>query len=133
MEVPQNIIDMINKPGRIGVMCTADKDGQPNTAYFGSALFQDGVFSVGLMGGRTLKNLQANPLAAYFCVEEGPVSFNTPGCRLYLKVRAIETEGALLDKIKQLLTEKVGPDAAKMMSTAVSFDVTEVRNLVDMG
>lgn len=66
-------------------------------------------------------------------MEEGPVSFTTPGCRLYLKVREIQTEGALLDLIKEMIAKHVSQDAANMMQAAVAFDITEVRPLLDMG
>ena len=133
-EIPKNIIEMVNKQGRVGILCTVDADGKPNAGYFGSPRFRaDDTFSLGLMGGRTLENLKANPNAVFLCVEESPVSFTTPGCRLYLKVREIATEGALMDQIREEVGKAAGADAAKMLSAAVAFDVTEVRNLVDMG
>ena len=133
MDIPKNIIEMVNKPGRVGVICTVDPDGKPNAAYLGSPRFRDdNTFSLGIMGGRTLQNLKSNPQAVFFCVEESPVAFTTPGCRIYLAVREISTEGALLDQIKAEIEKHVGPEAAKMMAAAVAFDVTEIRNLVDM-
>ena len=133
VEVAQDILEMVNKPGRIGVLATADADGKPNAAYFGSPRFRDKVFCLGLMGGRSLENLKVNPNAVFFCVEEGPVQFGTAGCRLYLKVREIQTEGDLLDKIRRDVAAGAGENAAKMISAAVAFDVVEVRKLVDMG
>jgi hypothetical protein len=133
-EIPKNIIEMVNKQGRVGILCTVDADGKPNAAYFGSPRFRDDdTFSLGLMGGRTLENLKANPNAVFFCVEDSPVAFTTPGCRLYLKVREIATEGALLEQIKEEVAQHAGADAAKMISAAVAFDVNEIRNLVDIG
>ncbi len=132
-DTPQNIIDLVNKPGRIGILCTADADGQPNTAYFGSPRFRkNNTFSLGLIGGRTLKNLKENPKAVFFCIEKSPVSFSTPGCRLYLEVREIHTEGELLEQIRDDVSKNAGADAGKMISAAVTFNVTEIRKLVDM-
>ncbi len=133
VDVPQNIIDIVNDSKRTGVFCTVDSDNKPNAAFFGSPRFRDGkTFSLGLMGGRTLDNLKTNPNAVFFCIESSPVTFATPGCRIYLKARGIETEGKLLDQIRSEVAEHVSPDAAKMIAAAVSFDVTEIRKLVDM-
>ncbi len=130
-EVPQDIVDRVNKEGRVGVLCTVDADGKPNAAYFGSPRFRDETtFSLGLMGGRTLANLKVNPNAVFFCVEGSPVAFGTPGCKVYLTVREIVTEGPLMDQIKGEIAKAAGEDAAKMMAAAVAFDVTEIRNLV---
>ena len=35
-EISKEIFEIVNKPGRVGVLGTADKQGQPNAAYFGS-------------------------------------------------------------------------------------------------
>jgi len=132
VEISDKIVAIVNKPGRIGTLSTVDSEGKPNVAYFGSPRFMDdGTFVLSLMSGRTIKNLEANPHAVFFCVEEGPVSFSTPGCRLYLQVREIQTEGPILEMFKKAITERVGPDAAKGLKAAVTFDVTEVRGLVD--
>lgn len=124
----------LNKPGRVGVLATADKQGQPNAAYFGSLkLMEDGSVVLGLGNNRSLKNLEANPLAVLFCVTESPVSFNTPGYRLYLKAIETQREGPLMDGIKRAIAEHAGEDAAKMIMAGVVFEVTETRPLVAMG
>ncbi|MBL7204502.1 MAG: pyridoxamine 5'-phosphate oxidase family protein [Desulfobacteraceae bacterium] len=134
VDISKEIVEIVNKPGRIGTLGTANKQGQPNVAYFGSPrLMEDGTIIMGLGSNRTLKNLEENPLAVFFCVAEGPVAFKTPGCRLYLKVREIQKEGAILDGVKEAIAKHAGPGAAKMIVAGVVFDVTEVRPLVDMG
>ena len=87
------------------MLYTANKEGKPNIAYFGSSAFMDDkTLSAGLMGGRTPRNLKENPNAVFSCVEGTPVTFSTPGCRLYLEVNEIHEQGELLDQItgKQL-------------------------------
>lgn len=134
VEISEEYKAIINKPGRIGTLSTVDGEGRPNVAYFGSPrVHDDGTFAMGLAGGRTLQNLKVNPHAVFFCVEEGPVSFTTPGCRIYLKVREIRTEGPLLDLIKEMIAKHVNQDAANMMQAAVAFEVIEIRPLLDMG
>lgn len=133
-KINKEIIEMVNKAGRIGAIGTANKLGQPNVAYFGSPrLSKDGTIIMGLSSNRTLKNLEENPLAVFFCVAESPVTFTTPGYRLYLKVREIQEAGPIIDSVKKAISEHAGPDAAKMIVAGVVFDVTEVRPLVAMG
>jgi hypothetical protein len=132
VEISGTFKEIINKPGRIGTISTADSAGRPNVAYFGSPRLQDdGTFVVALMATRTLKNLEVNPFAVFFCVEEGAVSFNSAGCRLYLKVKDIQKQGPLLEEMKAHVATAAGPDAAKMIAAAVAFEVTEARGLVD--
>ena len=133
-KINKEIIEIVNKAGRIGALGTANKLGQPNVAYFGSPrLSEDGTIIMGLGSNRTLKNLEENPLAVFFCVAESPVTFTTPGYRLYLKVREIQNAGSIFDVVKKAIAEHAGPDAAKMIVAGVLFDVTEVRPLLAMG
>ena len=132
VEISNIFKEIVNKPGRIGTISTADSAGRPNVAYFGSPRVQDdGTFVAALMATRTLKNLEVNPYAVFFCVEEGPVSFSTPGCRLYLKVKEIQKQGPLFDEMKALVARNASPEAANMIAAAVAFEVTEARSLVD--
>lgn len=133
-EISKEIFDIINQPGRVGVLSTADGQGQPNSAYFGSLkLLEDGTVILGLGNNRSLKNLEENPLAVLFCVTQSPVAFDTPGYRLYLKVREIRKSGPLLDGVKKAVAELAGDAAAGMIIAGVLFDVTETRPLIAMG
>jgi hypothetical protein len=134
VEVSKEIIEIVNKAGRIGTLGTANKMGQPNVAYFGSPqLSEDGTIVMGLGSNRTLHNLEENPLAVFFCIAESPVTFTTPGYRLYLKVREIQKEGPIIDGVKNAIAEVAGAEAAKMIAAGVVFEVTEIRPLVAMG
>jgi len=134
VEINKEIIEIVNKAGRIGTLGTANELGQPNVAYFGSPqLSEDGTIVMGLASNRTLKNLEENPLAVFFCVAESPVTFATPGYRLYLKVREIQKEGPILDGVRKAIAVHAGVEAAKMIAAGVVFDVTEIRPLVAMG
>ena len=134
VEISNEVFEIVNKAGRVGVLSTTDKKGQPNAAYFGSLrLMDDGSVVLGLGRNRSLKNLEENPLAVLFCVTESPVTFNTPGYRLYLKAKVIQREGPLLDGVKKAIVEHAGEDAAKIVEAGVAFEVTETRPLVAMG
>ena len=130
-KINKEVIEIVNKTGRIGVLGTANGLGQPNVAYFGSPrLSEDGTIIMGLGSNRTLNNLVENPLAVFFCVAESPITFTTPGYRLYLKVLEIQKAGPIFDGVKKAIAKHAGPDAAKMVVAGVVFDVTEVRPLV---
>jgi hypothetical protein len=133
VEINKKIVETVNKVGRIGALGTTSKLGQPNVAYFGSPrLSEDGTIVMGLGNNRTLKNLEENPLAVFFCIDESPVTFTTPGFRLYLKVREIQKQGPIVDTVKEAIAEHAGVDAAKAIAAGVVFDVTEIRPLVAM-
>jgi len=131
VEINKEVMEIVNKPGRIGTLGTANKQGRPNVAYFGSPrLSEDGTIVMGLGSNRTLKNLEDNPFAVFFCVAESPVTFTTPGYRLYLKAREIQKVGPIVDGVRKAIAEHAGPDAARMIVAGVVFDVTEVRPLI---
>ena len=132
-QITKEVLDVLEQPGRIGVLGTTDKKGQPDVAYFGSLRpMPDGTITVGLTANRTLKNLEENPLAVFFVVKEGPVTFQTLGYRCYLKVRAIHREGRVLDEVKESIAKHAGPEAAGAIKAGVVFDISEIRPLVAM-
>ncbi|QOX80945.1 pyridoxamine 5'-phosphate oxidase family protein (plasmid) [Trichlorobacter lovleyi] len=134
VELNKEILEIVNKPGRIGTLGTADKQGQPNVAYFGSPqLSEEGKIVMGLGNNKSLENLEENPFAVFFVADESPVTFTTPGYRLYLKTREIQKEGPIIDGVKKAISEVAGPDAANMIVAGVVFDVTDIRPLVAMG
>ncbi|SEA44304.1 Pyridoxamine 5'-phosphate oxidase [Desulfuromusa kysingii] len=134
MKIDQKILEIVNTLGYIGTIATANTQGQPNVAYFGSPqLTEDGTIVMGLGNNRTLQNLAENPLAVFLCIAESPVVFTTPGYRLYLQVREIQKEGSILDRVKKVIAEVAGAAAADGIVAGVVFDVTEVRPLIAMG
>jgi hypothetical protein len=55
------------------------------------------------------------------------------GVRVYLKAENIATIGPVLDAFRLRMAKVIGEEAAKMIHATVSFSVTEVRPLSDMG
>jgi hypothetical protein len=134
VDMNKEVLEIANKPGRIGILATASRQGEPNVAYFGSPRFmEDGTMVMGLGNNRSLKNLEENPKAVFFTIIESPVTFNTPGYRLYLDVRKIEKAGPVLDGVKAKITELAGAQAAEMIIAGVVFDITDIRTLIEMG
>lgn len=132
VEINKEIYEIVNKPGRVGVLGTADASGQPNVAYFGSLrLAEDGFVTLGMADNRSLKNLRENSKAVLFVVTESPVNVNTVGIRLYLKIKEIQEQGPLFDDVKEGILKHAGKSAAAMIVAAASFTVTEIRGLMD--
>ena len=132
--MPSKLMEYFNKSPRIGTLSTAGKAGNVDSAIFGSPRMTDGKTVVmGLGKNRTLVNLQQNPHAVYLIMEPGASIMDWKGVRVYLKVQNIATSGPVLDTFKTQMAKVAGEEAAKMIHAAVSFAVTEVRPLIDMG
>jgi predicted pyridoxine 5'-phosphate oxidase superfamily flavin-nucleotide-binding protein len=131
--IEPKVLDSVNRAGRVGVLATVDAKGQPNAAYFGSPRLQaDGTLVMGLGANRSLANLEQNPQAVFFTVEQAPVGMGTPGWRLYLQARDIQRQGPVLDAVREAIAKAAGPQAAQMIQAGVVFTVTEVRPLLAM-
>jgi hypothetical protein len=133
-KLTRDIYNVVNHPGRIATLATADKKGIPDVAYFGSPrLMDDGTLVLGSGENRSLRNLRENPNAAFFCVDEAPVTPKTPGCRLYLKVKSIQDKGPVVEGIRKNIAMYFNKEAAEMIVAAVVFDVVDVRPLIAAG
>ena len=128
------LMEYFNKSPRIGTLSTADKAGKVDSGIFGSPRMTDEKTVVmGLGKNRSLANLQQNPHAVYLIMEPGATLMDWKGIRVYLKAQSIATSGPVLDTFKAQMAKVTGEEATKMISAAVSFSVTEVRPLIDMG
>ena len=131
-ENPSSVRDLVNDPRRVGVLSTADREGNPNVAVFGSPHMPDDLTLVmGLGDTRTAQNLLATGRAAFLSVLPGETAMATQGTRLYLKVRAMEKEGPNLEAVKERIRQAAGERAAARIRYAVFFDVEQSRPLVD--
>jgi len=132
--MPSKLMEYFNKSPRIGTLSTADKAGNVDSALFGSPHMTDErTVVMGLGKNRTLANLQKNPHAVYLIMEPGATLMDWKGIRVYLKAQNIATSGPVLDTFKAQMAKVAGEAATKMIYAAVSFEVTEVRPLIDMG
>ena len=130
----QKLMEYFNKQPRLGILATSNKEGQVNTAYFGSPqMVDEKTIVMGLGENRTLSYLKENPNAAYMIMEPGASLPEWKGVRIYLKCVALETSGAKLDGIKAKIAEMAGEGAAQMIKAAVTLEVGEVRPLADFG
>ena len=128
------LMEYFNKNPRLGTLSTSSKDGKVNVACFGSPHMVDEKTVVISMGkNRTFANLQENPFAVYMIMEPGKTVMDWKGVRVYMKMKEYSTSGPMLDTIRSQTAKFVGEEAAKMLYAAVTFEVDEVRPVVDRG
>ncbi|MCC7556524.1 MULTISPECIES: pyridoxamine 5'-phosphate oxidase [Methanoculleus] len=128
------LMDYFNKQPRIGLLSSANKEGKVDAAIFGSPMMLDEKTVVmGLGENRTFEYLQENPNAVYTIVEQGETIMDWKGLRVYLKMKEYATSGETLETYKKQVAKVAGEDAAAMIHATVTFEVTEIRPLIDMG
>lgn len=116
------------KPGGLGVMATAGRDGSVNTAVYAPPhLTGEGTAAWGMTEGRTYRNVRENPNASFLYVMPGG---EYKGVRLTLKLKEIRDSGEILDGIRTRTRESSGDGAANATRYVALFDVVEERPLV---
>jgi hypothetical protein len=128
------LMEYFNKQPRIGVMSTSSKGGEVDAAILGSPqMIDEKTVIVAFARGRTFANLQENPNAVCMILEPGEGISDWKGIRVYLRMKEYATSGPKLDMYKSQAAKIVGEQAAKMIQTLATFEITEVRPLVDFG
>ena len=128
------LIEFFNKQPRLGGLSTASKDGKPNIAYFLSPhMIDEKTVIMSLGNNRTFANLLENPYAAFMIFEPGMALSDWKGLRIYLKMKEYQTSGKKLEMMRAQVGQMAGTEAAKGVHAAVTFEVQEVRPLVDFG
>lgn len=127
-------MEYFNKQPRIGIISTASKDGKANSAVYGSPqMVDENTVVIALGRGRTFANLEENPNAIYMIIEPGAGVMDWKGIRVYLKMREHLTSGPKLDAYKSQMAKVVGEQAADMIKVLATFEISEVRPLIDFG
>ena len=128
------LVEYFNKQPRLGVISTSSKDGLVDCAVYGSPqMIDEKTVLVALAKGRTFANLQENPNATFMIMEPGKGLLDWKGIRVYLRMREYVTSGPKIDTYKGQMAKIVGEQAADMIKVLATFDVTEVRPLIDFG
>jgi hypothetical protein len=128
------LVEFFNKQPRLGGLSTASKDGKPNIAYFLSPhMIDEKTVVMALGNNRTFANLLENPYAAFMIFEPGMALSDWRGLRIYLKMKEYQTSGKKLEMMRAQVGQMAGEEAAKGVHAAVTFEVQEVRPLVDFG
>jgi len=128
------LLEYFNKQPRLGVISTSSKDGKVDSAIYGSPqMIDENTVVVALAKGRTFSNLQENPNAVFMIMEPGSGILDWKGIRVYLRLLEYVTSGPQLDMYKSQMAKVVGEQAADMIKVLATFEVTEVRPLLDFG
>ena len=146
--MPANLMEYFNKGPRLGVLSTSSNDGQVDSAVFGSPhMIDEKTVLVATAKNRTFANLLENPNAVYIIIERcsdspkeenmnmepGGSVMDWKGIRVYMKMKEYKTSGEMLEMIRSQAANFVGEEAAKMIYAAMTFEIYEVRPLVDFG
>ena len=128
------LFEYFNRQPRLGVMSTSSKGGKVDSAVYGSPqMIDENTVVVALAKGRTFSNLQENPNAVFMIMEPGSGILDWKGIRVYLRLLEYVTSGPQLDMYKSQMAKVVGEQAAEMVKVLATFEVTEVRPLLDFG
>ena len=132
--MPSNLIEYFNKAPRLGVLSTSSSDGRVDSAVFGSPLMIDEkTVLAATTNNRTFANLLENPHAIYTIMEPADSITDWKGIRVYMKLKEYTTSGELLEMIRTQAANFVGEEGAKLIHAALTFEVYEVRPLIDFG
>jgi hypothetical protein len=128
------LIEYFNKQPRLGVISTSGKDGTVDSAVYGSPQMIDELtVQVAFARGRTFANLLENPNVVYMILEPGKGILDWKGVRVYMRMKEHITSGPRLEEYRSQMAKVVGELAAGMIAALGTFEVTEVRPLVDFG
>ena len=146
--MPANLIEYFNKAPRLGVLSTSSKDGKVDSAVFGSPqMIDEKTVLIATAQNRTFENLMENPNAVYMILEQcsestreeninmepGSFAMDWKGIRVYMTMKEYMTSGQMLEMIRNQAANFVGVEAAKLIYAAITFEIYEVRPLVDFG
>jgi len=122
-----NLAKLFEEQG-LGIMATADHEGQVNTAIYARPHVIDNTTLVwGMTDKRSYRNIRQNPHAAYLFKQAAPGFL---GVRLGLELLRSEEQGEMLATIQRNTDEIVGPGAGRAVTHAVWFKVVEIRPLI---
>lgn len=130
----QRLMEYFNKQPRLGCLSTSGKNGKVNVACFGSPrMVDEKTVVMAVRRNRTFDNLKENPSAVFMIVEPGKTSSEWKGIRVYLKMKNYQISGEKLENMRAQAARAVGEEAAKAIHAAVTFEIEEVRPIVDLG
>jgi hypothetical protein len=113
--------DYFEKTTGKGFLATAGRSGEVDIAIYSRPhVMEDGTLAFGMTDRLTHANLQENPSAVYAFNEKG-----YEGVRLYLEKVREETEGPLLEAIRERADEVVCPGTGDAVKFVVYFRITK--------
>jgi len=129
-----NVDGVLQQTAEAGLFEYLGEGGKVNVACFGSPqMLDEKTVVMAVRKNRTFDNLLDNPHAVFMIMEPGKRSSEWKGVRVYLKMKDCATSGEKLEKARAQAAKAVGEEAAKALHAAVTFEIEEVRPIVDMG
>ena len=128
------LMEYFNRQPRLGVISTSGQDGRVDCAVYGSPqMIDEKTVMVAFARGRTWANLLENPHAVYMIMEPGEGLMDWKGVRVYLRMKEHAESGPKLEAYKREASKIVGEEAVEMIAVLATFEVEEVRPLIDFG
>ena len=128
------LMEYFNRQPRLGVISTSSKDGRVDSAVYGSPqMIDEKTVMVAFARGRTWANLLENPHAVYMIMQPGEGLMDWKGVRVYLRMLEHFESGPRLEGYKREAAKIVGEEAVGMIAVLATFEVEEVRPLIDFG
>lgn len=128
----KKVMEMFNREMRVGALSTANRNGDVNTAVFGSPrMIDENTVIMAIGNNRSYQNLQENPKAAFIVVEPGESMATWKGARVYLEVESFERYGEVLDSFREKIRKVAGDQSANAIQAAIRFKIVDVRPLID--
>jgi hypothetical protein len=128
------LMEYFNRQPRLGTFSTAGKDGKVNCAVLGSPrMIDEKKVILTLRKNNTFANLLENPHAVFAIMEPGKTLPEWKGIRVYLKMTGYETSGEKLETMRAQAAKRIGEATAKLIHAAVTFEIYDVKPLVEMG
>ena len=116
------------------MISTSSKDGKTDSAVVGSPqMIDEKTVIAAFSGGRTFATSKRILMLCNLIMEPGAAIMDWKGIRVYLKMKEFVTSGPKLDSYKSEAVKIVGDQAVQMIKVLVTFEVTEVRPLIDFG
>ncbi len=130
----KELLEFFNKQPRLATLSTAAKDGRVNSGFFGSPrMIDEKTIIMGIRDNRSLANLRENPYGVFLVMEPGKTLPDWKGVRIHVKMVDCATSGEKLAEVKAAIARAAGEGAALMIHAALTFDIEDVRPLVEMG
>lgn len=127
----KQVMKMFNRKTRIGALATSNKQGDVNTAVFGSPrMIDEDTIIMAIGDNRSFQYLQENPKASFIVVEPGESPTEWKGARLYLEIDSFERYGELLDSFRSNIRKVAGNKSADAIVAAIRFKIKDVRPLI---
>jgi len=123
-----------NNPKRLGTLATADHQGKVDNAVFSAIqMIDENTVVLAIGSNRSSANLKVNPQAAYVFFQPAENPFDWQGARVYLKVVKTVEAGPVFEKMVGMVRKMANDKAADNVKAVITFEIEEVRPLVDSG